>query len=248
MASVVPVLIVVILGLLVTRVATVMLVHTGMASESARFQARSAFLGVGFTTAEAEGMVNHPARRRIVMGLMWLGNAGIVTGVGALVLTFGADGGRRLEKAGVLIAGLVVLLLIARSPYFDRALSRVIERVLARWTDVEIRDYAALLHLREDFRVYELAVEEGDWVAGRRLGELRLRQEGVAVLGIERDQGYVGLPNGATTVGVGDVLVLYGRRDRLGELDARSAGAEGDAAHERAVAEHEAEDSTTPAA
>lgn len=237
MASVVPVLIVVILGLLVTRVATVMLVHTGMSTESARFQARSAFLGVGYTTHESESIVNHPARRRIAMALMWLGNAGIVTGVGALVLTFGADGGRRLEKAGVLIAALVVLLLIARSPYFDRALSRLIERVLARWTDLEIRDYAALLHLREDFRVFELLVEPGAWVADRALGYLQLRHEGVAVLGIEREDAYLGLPNGRTAVRPGDVLLLYGRRDRLAEIDARRAGAEGDAAHERAVAE-----------
>ena len=32
--------------------------------------------------------------------------------------------------------------------------------------------------------------------------------------------------------------MLYGRRERLQELDARRAGAEGDAAHERAMAEH----------
>jgi hypothetical protein len=49
------------------RVATSALVMTGMARESARFQARSAFLGVGFTTGEAESVVDHPVRRRIAM-------------------------------------------------------------------------------------------------------------------------------------------------------------------------------------
>ena len=40
------------------RVATIALVGTGMATESAAFQARSALMGVGFTTAEAEGVIN----------------------------------------------------------------------------------------------------------------------------------------------------------------------------------------------
>ena len=37
-------------------------VATGTSSELARFQARSAFTGVGFTTSEAESVVLHPVR------------------------------------------------------------------------------------------------------------------------------------------------------------------------------------------
>ena len=61
-------LLVVAISLLVTRVATVMLTATGLSREVARFQARSAFTGAGYTTTESESVVNHPVRRRIVMG------------------------------------------------------------------------------------------------------------------------------------------------------------------------------------
>ena len=48
--------------MLVTRVAARALTLTELSSEAARFQARSAFTGVGFTTSEAEGIVSHPVR------------------------------------------------------------------------------------------------------------------------------------------------------------------------------------------
>ncbi|HWI08137.1 MAG TPA: hypothetical protein VNT54_11540, partial [Solirubrobacteraceae bacterium] len=57
------------------------------------------------------------------------------------------------------------------------------------------------------------------------------------VLGIERPDGrYLGAPGFQTRVDAGDVLLLYGRQERLNELDQRPAGAEGDRAHAAAVA------------
>ena len=88
MLPVVSFLVVISLSLLVIRIASVALVHTGLSREAARFQAHSAFTGVGFTTSESEKIVSHPVRRRIVMTLMLFGNVGIVTAMSALLLTF----------------------------------------------------------------------------------------------------------------------------------------------------------------
>jgi TrkA-C domain len=235
-------LVVVLVSLLVTRVATVILVLTGLSRESARFQARSALSGVGFTTAEAESVITHPVRRRVIATLMLLGSAGLVTAVATLVLSLGeVEGHERLGRVAALVAGLAALLLLARSEWIDRRLSAAIEWALRRWTDLDVRDYASLLHLSWGYTVNELEVHEGDWVAGRTLGELHLRDEGLAVVGVHRGDGvYVGTPCGRTSVHPQDRLVLYGRRERLQELDTRRAGPEGDAAHERAIAEHAA--------
>ena len=75
----IPSVIVMFISFLVVRGATIALIMTGMDSRRAGFQALSAFTGTGFTTREAELVVNHPQRRRIVSWLMILGNAGIVT-------------------------------------------------------------------------------------------------------------------------------------------------------------------------
>lgn len=226
-------------SLLITRVATVALVLTGMSQQDARFQARSALSGTGFTTSEAEQVVNHPVRRRIVMGLMMLGSAGLVTGVATVMLGFvHASSGEALQRVGVILGALLALYLLSRSPWFDRRLSRLIAALLRRFTDIESRDYGSLLHLAGDYGVAELAVREGEWLAGHSLDELDLRSEGVAVLGVERADGtFLGAPRFDTVVCPGDTLVLYGPQARIDELDDRVTGVAGDQAHRLAVAE-----------
>ena len=88
MIPIISLLIVLFISILLTRIATVALTHTGLSRESAKFQARSAFTGVGFTTSESEKVVNHPTRRRILLLLMLVGNAGVVTAVSALIVSF----------------------------------------------------------------------------------------------------------------------------------------------------------------
>ena len=232
---------VVLVALIVHRVATVALTITGMSHEAARFQARSAISGVGFTTREAEEVAAHPVRRRIVMTLMLVGSAGIVGAVASLMLSFtGIRNGQAVDRVLVLVAGLFVVWLLIRSPWVDRHLSRLIRRLLNRVSDLEARDYASLLDLGGEYTVMELAVRDGDWVAGHTLTELRLRDEGVVVLGVERDGSYLGAPAGETRISPGDTLVVYGREPRVAELDRRRRGTPGDHAHREAAAEQDA--------
>lgn len=233
-------LLVVAVSLLVTRVATVMLTATGLSREVARFQARSAFTGAGFTTAESETVVNHPLRRRIVLWLMLLGNAGVVAGVSSLILGF--TSGRSVNSAGIklgeLVGGILALLWISRSKRVDRWLTRQIGQALQRFTDMPMRDHADLLQLAGDWSVAELQVGPHDWLAGGRLAELGLRDEGIAVLGLTRGGVYHGTPNGTSRVEPGDTLLLYGRAPDLADLDRRPRGPAGDRAHAESVELH----------
>src|ERR671932_1767602 len=103
--AIVAVFAVVLASLLITRVGAVALMLTGMSRESSRFQARSAFFGVGFTTAEAEAVVTHPVRRRIIAWLILLGNAGVISVLGTLIISFGGDRQDALRRALILGAG-----------------------------------------------------------------------------------------------------------------------------------------------
>lgn len=241
MVAISTLLLVVAISLVITRVATVILTATGMSRESARFQARSAFTGSGFTTRESEVVVDHPLRRRVVMTLMLLGNAGIVAAVSSTILGFnpndiGHDWWRVLE----LVIGLMVLVTVSRSKWVDRRLTEAISSLLRRYTHLPTRDLGGLLALTGDYSVSELMVADADWVVGRSLGELGLRDEGVVVLGLTRKDGrYLAAPTGRTVVASGDVLVIYGRSELLSELDDRPAGRAGDVAHEAAVLRQE---------
>lgn len=233
MLAVASVLVVAFVSLLITRVATLAFVLTGMSHEAARFQARSALTGTGFTTGESESVVNHPVRRKIVMVLMLFGGAGIVTTLATLVIGFAnATRGEAFSRLGVLIAALVGLIVLSRTTWFNRALSPLLARLVSRYTDLEAQDYAGLLHLGGDWSVGQIGVTEGDWLANARLADLDLRAEGVAVLGVERRDGtYLGAPDFDTCVVPGDVLLLYGQGSKLRELDNRPAGPDGDRAH-----------------
>ena len=70
------------------RLASVALKLTGMPEPNARFQAMSALTGTGFTTTEAEMIVNYPLRRKIIAWLMIFGNLGIVSVLSTLMISF----------------------------------------------------------------------------------------------------------------------------------------------------------------
>lgn len=234
--------IVIVISILITRVASLALVYTGLSREAARFQARSAFTGAGFTTNESERVVNHPVRRRIVLLLMLLGNAGIVTAVSSLILTFvGKEGEMPLMvKMGFLIAGVMGLWALAMSSWVDHWLSRMIDWALNRYTSLETKDYASLMHLAGEYRLVELLVKAEDWVAGKTLAEADLWKEGVVVLGIVRSDGrYVGVPRRNTRMNANDTLILYGRDSDIQKLDERKQTRAGDKEHEQAMAQQQ---------
>lgn len=231
----------VLLSLLVVRVATIALMLTGLSRDLARFEAHSAFTGAGFTTSDSETVTNHPVRREIILLLMMLGNAGIVTVVSSLVLSFMAPNndtiyGALWVRLLVLVLGLVLLSKLAYSEWVDTQLSRVIGWALKRFTQLDVRDYVGLLHLAKGYEVAEMKVVEGNWLANQALLDLRLGDEGVLVLGVERVSGnYLGGPKGSVRLLVDDTLLVYGPQAVLSELIHREKGPQGDLLHQESV-------------
>ncbi|MFW6151399.1 MAG: TrkA C-terminal domain-containing protein [Verrucomicrobiota bacterium] len=225
------------LSLLITRLATVALTLTGLSYEAARFQARSVFTGTGYTTSEAETVMEHPVRRRIIMALMLLRSAGIVSIILSLILSFmGSKQDTTMTRLLWLVGGVAALWLLSLSRVVDKALRKLMQRALTRWTNMEVRDYVGLLKLSGDYVIRELKIKEGDWLAGKNLTSCRLREEGVTIIGIYRSNGsYVGVPQALTRIKPGDTLILYGRSEPLSQLDQRESGTTGDRKHQQAV-------------
>lgn len=235
-------LIVFTVSLIVIRIATVGLTMTGVSKDLAQFQALSAFTGAGFTTQESEDIVNHPLRRRITMHLMLLGHVGVVVAIPSVVLSFLNTGGSQgwtsllSVRVGVLAGGLLLLFLIAMSRNVERIMWRVNTWALHRIGKIHVHDYTRLLRVARNYVISELQVRYGDWLAGYTLEQLRLANEGVLVLGIEKPNGdYLGAPRGHTRLEVDDCLILYGQQESLLDLDERHAGMDGNVKHMLAV-------------
>src|SRR4051794_31660927 len=206
-----------------------------MSKHAARFQARSAFTGSGFTTRESESVVDHPVRRKVIMWLMLLGNAGIVAAAGSVIIGFRGSGSDALRVAELVVI-LLCFVVLSRSRWVDRRMTRTIAKVLSRWTTLPDRDVDSLIRLADGYSVSELLIEDDDWIAGRRLGDTELRDEGIVVLGVLHPNGhYVGAPNGDTVLQPSDTLIVYGAAEALDELDDRRRGADGDRQHQLAA-------------
>ena len=236
MAAIVTLLVTITISILVTRIGGVALAMTGLSREIANFQARSAFTGVGFTTDEAETVVNHPVRRKILMLLMFWGNIGIAAVIASTIASLGAEESNWSEKLGVLSVGVLVMFAVFTSRFIDSLISKIVQNALRKFTTLDVRDYNSLLHLHSGYVVVELQVKPDDWISDKDLNECSLLAEGVLILGLTRKTGaYIGSPNGKTRIEAGDLLTVYGPADRLEELDIRKQGYQGDRAHRIAV-------------
>ena len=111
-----------------SSVGSVVFQMTGLSQVVSPFQARSALSGAGFTTEETEQIVATPGRQKIASILILLGNVGVVTGLGALVLSFSNGGGITVIY---IIDGSLVLLGIACSHWLRDLTTPLIQCALA---------------------------------------------------------------------------------------------------------------------
>ncbi|MFW5822011.1 MAG: TrkA C-terminal domain-containing protein [Tangfeifania sp.] len=246
MGPLISLIVILTLSVLITKIATEALVHTGLSKQAAKFQARSAFTGVGFTTGEAESVVNHPVRRKIILSLMLIGNVGIISAIASLMLTFvntSQDAQDNVLRIAIITGSMAFLWGLSKSKWVERRLVKIINKMLEKFTSLKIRDYVELLDLTGDYEITVIEVKEGDWMENRNVGNLQLWEEGINLIGIQRDDGtYLGTPQGETKITTNDQLILYGRENTLKNLEKRKQDFAGDQEHEKAVRDQSEEE------
>lgn len=210
-------LIVLSLAILVVRTGAVALRLTGIPPEVARFQARSAFTGAGFTTSESEAIVNHPVRRRIVSTLMVVGSVGLVSVVTTIIVSLvGVEDaeGSLLKQLLWLAVALLVLWCVALNPKADRIMCAGIARLLERTKGFGARAPLRLLQMPVAHGIVRILVHKESGLEGRMLGEFATGN--VVVLGVAREDGsFVSLPDPAEETRLGDEIFVYGPDDKL---------------------------------
>jgi hypothetical protein len=226
------------ISVIIVRVASIMLRLTGLSEDVAKFQARSAFTGTGFTTREAEGIINHPVRRRIIQSLMLIGNIGVVSFISSIIISvLTVQSTASLPLLAVIGgAGLLLLLLFTKSRLIGILFTKIVERLLRKWTRLYTHDYASLLNLQAEYEVTTFTVPAASWFTNRMIKDLKLTDEGVLILAVRRSDGYfIGTPKSTTVLYPEDQVIMYGREPHLRMIITRPAGAPGDADHRTAV-------------
>ena len=166
----VPNLLVIFVSFLIVRAAAIALMVTGMDEKRARFQALSAFSGTGFTTKEAEFIVNNPLRWRIITWLMILVNAGIVTVIVTATSSFVTSKGYQLSiNVLILLGGIYLIYKIATRKGFIRRWESSIEHKLVKSQTFEEGATENLLHLLEDYGLVRAIIKENSPFIGNSL-------------------------------------------------------------------------------
>ena len=200
------------LFVLVIHTGAVALRLTGLPEEAARFQARSAFTGTGFTTSESEAIVNHPVRRRIVSLLMTIGGLGFVSVLATVVVSLvGSSGseGALMRQLLWLAAVLLALWFVVLNPFADRVICGVIGRLLVGTEGFGGRKPVRLLQLPAGHGVTQILVHPESGLAGRQVRELVAN--GVVILGLQREDGtYINVPRDSEEVRPADEIFFYG--------------------------------------
>jgi hypothetical protein len=209
-------LIVAVITVAFTKLATGALIATGMPPELAAFQARSAFSGAGISTSETENVVNQPVRRKIIGTTMLVGSLGTPTLVVTVLIGMIAPGpGSTTERALVTLSGLFLIVMAILNKPVQRWLTdighRYVQRHLAPALGSERRE---LLVLSDDFAIQSVRLSAPVEQA-RSLRGLAHALPGATVLAVRKGAQFIGEPPVDIDLEEGDELILYGRRDEL---------------------------------
>lgn len=216
------VLILVLVYLLVWRVGSVMLQLTGLDGRTASFQALSALTQTGFTTREAERVVSHDQRRKIVSFLIISGHAGFATVVAVLVQSLFSKNPLELAwRVGALAVLGALIYYLAASRGINQRFTNLIRRRLERTSSARPLACEEMLHLAEGYGVAEvhLGPQHSRSLAGKTLAQLDLTTRGILVLAIQSPDGaLLPAPTGSSVLEKGATLICYGKIDSIRHL------------------------------
>ncbi len=221
MASILVLFIIALVSLIAVRVASTALMMTGLSWDTASFQAYSAFFGVGFTTKEAEMVVNHPVRRRIIRDLILAGNIGLTSALATLIVSLmqSADTSELFFLLSGVVVGLVALLYLSRIGWLQKILDRLIRSTLEKTGMVCALDYELLLRIQHGYVVSEIEIMPNTYLEGRTLRDSRPWDRGLIILSIKRGEEIMsGLPGPLDMIFVGDILTAYGKESAFTDM------------------------------
>jgi MFS family permease len=204
-------LITILASFIVVRIGAFALQLTGIEADIARFQALSAFSGTGFTTTEAERVVRHRTRRRIVSILIILGNAGLVTIIATLVASFTQVSGYGwfFVRLAIILVGILVLYRLIIGSRFGNRILESFRRPLLRRITREAPAIEEIFHTGKGWGLSLVMIRGGSKNIGLSLADVRAEGD-IEILAIDRADAYLTQPGSEEEIMEGDRLVVFG--------------------------------------
>ena len=208
----------VVVWLSVFWIGSIALEATGMPRTKARFQVLSAITGTGFTTSEAEAIVNHPRRRKIATWLIFIGNTGVMAFI-IVLLVFARVGVRKPSplQIGIVVAAIVVIFLFIKFGIMD-GLTNIILKLTRRKKPIPFLTTEEILHQSGGYSVTRLLIGQKEVPAGLTTKSSGFEERGITVLALERGDTVMTFPKDDETLATGDYLLCYGKTTELANI------------------------------
>jgi hypothetical protein len=206
-------LIAILVSFIIVRIGGFALQLTGIEPDVARFQALSAFSGTGFTTREAERVVGHKTRRRIVTILIILGNAGTVTVIATLVASFTQVEGYLwfFIRLAIIIAGIFGLYRLIISSNIGQRFIDWLQRPVVKRILKEAPAAEEIFRVEKDWAISLVMVRRNSESIGLSVADITMDGD-IEILGIDRAGAYLTRPDGEEKIAEGDRLLVYANR------------------------------------
>lgn len=218
---VIPVIVVIVISAFIVKIGAVALNLTGLEEKKAFFQALSAFTGTGFTTTDSELVVKNNIRRRIIITLMILGNAGLVSVISTLMLSF-VKGGMQVApifiNITIILVSILVLIKISTHKGIARKLTKKIQQRLIKSATFTKRPVEEILRLAEGYGIAEMTLTEDCVDVGKTLFESSFRQNDILILAIERGKKVIPAPHASDHLITNDTIICYGKLTNITKI------------------------------
>ena len=215
----IPVVLVIAISVFVVKIATVALKMTGLDEKKAYFQALSAFTGTGFTTRDSELVFENDIRRKIVIFLMILGNAGLITVITTLVISFGRTNVvPLLANVAIVLVLIMILFKILTHKGVTKFLNDKIESRLEKRAPFQKRPVEEVLRIAKNYGIAEISIKSDFPDLGKALNESSFREKDILVLAIERKDIVIPTPKANDRILLDDTLICYAKLTNIEKI------------------------------
>lgn len=202
--------------LIIVEIITVLFKMTGLTDEKARFQVISLLTGTGFTTKEAELIMQHPTRRKLAQFLMILGYLGFFVGTSLLVNIL--QNPLTTNIVGSAIIFMVVIFVVVRNPLVKRNFDRIIERVILRLGSTRAKSKHKMYKMitrAKGYGIFSIIIDEDSHLDGITIMNSNLKSNDMIILNIDKGDEFIGFVKRDYVLQKGDNILIYGKVDQV---------------------------------
>ncbi|MDD5064579.1 MAG: TrkA C-terminal domain-containing protein [Phycisphaerae bacterium] len=219
---------VLIVSFIAVRIGAIAFQLTGIEWSLAKFQALSCFTATGFTTKESELIMATPQRRRIASILIVLGHAGFVTMIATFANSlrppvvklpflsgFLSSNLMPLINLTIIVVVIYIIYRIFTNSKFARKLTDALRKRMVKRDIIKSVSFEELAIATGGYGVSKVAVGDACVILDKTLSDAQVRQQGINILAIVRNDETIPNPSADTRIIAGDELICFGKLENI---------------------------------